>query len=332
MGEKNPFSIYDFLGYLFPGIVAIFVVFIWRQSILVPDCDFFDCLHVRTIYQLLQQELSLNWLQASVLVVVSAYIVGHLVAYASSLTIEFLNIKAIGYPSEYLLKDEGDEDSLWDRYWLLHVDEKSCNGDSKNKKGTKESRWKALIKAILKNPWTYPRRIVVCFLFFPITSVLFCLGKLFNLKEFLRAGLPKYMQEAVKAKADDLFPKLGLGSKGISKEDDFHRVVMHYVYLNIENAQRKADNYVALYGFLRAICFIATLFYDLIFVCALGSLKNFMEFNADGFIWTILIVGFFVCNLLFFEYVKFYRRFTLENFMALVAEKESIIEDAGSKS
>ena len=65
MGDKNPFSIYDFLGYLFPGIVAIFVVFIVRQSVVSPYYDLFDCLHVGNIMKMIREEINLNWLEAS---------------------------------------------------------------------------------------------------------------------------------------------------------------------------------------------------------------------------------------------------------------------------
>lgn len=294
MGDKNPFSIYDFLGYLFPGIVAIFTVFILRQSILMEDYDFFACLHAHEIVNLMQREMKLNWLEASVSIVVLAYIVGHMVAYASSLTVEFFTIKTLGYPSSYLLNECGK--SFWDKYF--QVDE--------NK--------------IIRNGY----RIITMILLWPIA--LFCFVMSENgLRGYLQASLPPYIITAVKTKTFALYQKLGLDHRSVNDEIDFHRVIMHYVYLNIDNAQRKADNYVALYGFLRAICFVTTLFYDVITVNAIYTLRylfdDSVECSFSWFIFMFIVGGFIMCNLLYLGFVKFYRRFTLENFMALITEK-----------
>lgn len=295
MRDKNPFSIYDFLGYLFPGIVAIFVVFILRQSFTMQQYDFFACLHVHEIINLMQREMKLNWLEASMSIVVVAYIVGHLVAYASSLTVEFLAHKTLGYPSEYLLSDCND--SFWKKYFK--VDDKS------------------LVRLIY--------RILVIIMLWPIALFLFFMSER-GLRGFLQAKLPQYLIKAVMTKTFAMYQKLGLEHRSVNDKIDFHRVIMHYVYLNIDNAQRKADNYVALYGFLRAICLILTLFYDVIAVNAVYTLRYLcndkVEAEFSWFILILLISGFVVCNLLYLGFVKFYRRFTLENFMALITEKE----------
>ena len=33
----------------------------------------------------------------------------------------------------------------------------------------------------------------------------------------------------------------------VNEECDYHRIILHYVYLNIENSQRKTDNYIHRY-------------------------------------------------------------------------------------
>lgn len=294
MGDKNPFSIYDFLGYLFPGIVAIFTVFILRQSMLMEDYDFFACLHVHEIVNLMQREMKLNWLEASVSIVVLAYIVGHMVAYASSLTVEFFAIKTLGYPSSYLLNE--DRKSFWDKYFLVDDNKFVRIG----------------------------YRILTIILLWPIALFCFAMSEK-GLRGYLQASLPSYIITAVKTKTFALYQKLGLEHRSVNDEIDFHRVIMHYVYLNIENAQRKADNYVALYGFLRAICFVTTLFYDVITVNAIYTLRYLFDDSDEcSFSWFVFMLtagGFIICNLLYLGFVKFYRRFTLENFMALITEK-----------
>ena len=290
MRDKNPFSIYDFLGYLFPGIVAILVVFIVRQSVVSSNIDLFDCLHVKNIMEMIRQEMNLNWLEASVAIVVVSYIAGHIVAYLSSLTVEFLANKSLRYPSEYLLVENSR--SFYEEYF--HKADKTYK---------KVYRW------------------IILIILWPISLFLFILSE-YGLRDFLANPLPDYIVKAIKTKTYSLYNKLGLERRSVNDNIDFHRVVMHYTYLHVENAQRKADNYVALYGFLRAMCFISTLFYHAIIFNAILTFKYLLSNAAtvciDWFVIGILICGFFICIVLFLAFVKFYRRFTLENFMALI--------------
>lgn len=100
---------------------------------------------------------------------------------------------------------------------------------------------------------------------------------------------------------------------------DYHRIVMHYVYLNIPNSQRKADNYVAIYGFLRTHTLITCLFFDYLFWTQVFTISLSLPIHWEA-VWLLLLV-FFMTNILYMGFVKFYRRFTLENYMALLTEK-----------
>ena len=120
---------------------------------------------------------------------------------------------------------------------------------------------------------------------------------------------------------------MSLQQPDVNSNADYHRIVMHYVYLNIESCQRKVDNYVAKYGFLRAMALIACLLFDYLLidqiqysyhiVRALGIEKCVINWKCI----IILVVILIVANLLYMGFVKFYRRFTLENYMALLTEK-----------
>ena len=101
---------------------------------------------------------------------------------------------------------------------------------------------------------------------------------------------------------------------------------MHYVYLNIPNCQRKADNYVAIYGFLRAMTLIACAFFDYLLLQQLGTINIQADFDMNAMF--IMLALFAVCNVLFMGFVKYYRRFTLENYMALLTEKVDNINGA----
>ena len=95
---------------------------------------------------------------------------------------------------------------------------------------------------------------------------------------------------------------------------------MHYVYLNIPNSQRKTDNYIALYGFLRTMTLILCLFANFLFIKLLITIDCNAAIDWAGIIKMATI--FLFCNILFMGFVKFYRRFTLENYMALLTEIE----------
>ena len=102
---------------------------------------------------------------------------------------------------------------------------------------------------------------------------------------------------------------------------------MHYVYLNIETCQRKVDNYVAMYGFLRAMALITCFLFDYLLIdqikysCHIVKVFGMSNCVINWKCIGILVVILIVANLLYMGFVKFYRRFTLENYMALLTEK-----------
>lgn len=129
-------------------------------------------------------------------------------------------------------------------------------------------------------------------------------------------------------KLNKLSDTLSLQQPDVNSKADYHRIVMHYVYLNIEACQRKVDNYVAMYGFLRAMALITCFLFDYLLIDQLKySYLIVRELGMKNCVinWeciSILVVILIVANLLYMGFVKFYRRFTLENYMALLTEKQ----------
>ena len=92
---------------------------------------------------------------------------------------------------------------------------------------------------------------------------------------------------------------------------DFFRYVYHYALENAPSHVTKMQNYVALYGFLRTIAFIAVV------VFWVGVWHAFMGLSG---IWTSVLmvaVSAVLAYLMFMAFVKFYRRFSLEALMAM---------------
>lgn len=289
---KNPFSLYDFLGYLFPGMVTLMlIVFLvhlhktYGQSI--PIDSYF---RIKEFATAIEENKVLPWLENTVLVVVIAYIAGHITAYLSSRTIEYFSNAVLGYPS----------------YYLLH-DDKRYNIISEFFQGAKE--WD-ICKIFY--------RIVVLVSLFPI--VVFMISK--ALRKFISRPLDDYVINSIQTKLRELSVTLNLNVPDVNSKADYHRIVMHYVYLNIPQSQRKADNYVAIYGFLRALTLIACLFFDYLLVSQALSINLHLSVNWQAL--GMLLIVFLLTNILYMGFVKFYRRFTLENYMALLTEKKEI--------
>ena len=84
--NQNPFNLYDFLGYFIPGI--LFLALAQFSGFL--SLSFFEPLRQDS-----------EWIFISILIVV-AYVSGHLLSIASSRTIEDYHTWMNGYPSEHI--------------------------------------------------------------------------------------------------------------------------------------------------------------------------------------------------------------------------------------
>lgn len=96
LANKNPFSTFDFLGYFFPGSFALLLCYLFS------NIDFNDV----EIPQALSKFHSLfvyHELIAIFSFIIIAYITGHLISYLSSVTIERFFVWSNGYPTEFLL-------------------------------------------------------------------------------------------------------------------------------------------------------------------------------------------------------------------------------------
>lgn len=288
--ERNPFSLYDFMGYLFPGCLFIVVMtYLYRL-----DFDIYRIADLNNLYMMTEKEF--NW-EKSVLLIILGYTVGHCLAYISSLSIETLfTIKVFGYPSNYLLTD--NTISLKQRF----LDYFSSESKSMHLK---------IIEIIVK--------IIVKFfnllLIFPITIGVFGIGHLLGINSFIVRPLDRYLQNTLKNKEYKLADRLQITHPDVNETCDYHRIVMHYVYLNMPESQRKIDNYLALYGFLRSLCFIMCFFFGVISILAVRTIG---DAPVDYGIVTLLVYLFLLAYILFLGFIKFYRRFTLENLMTLL--------------
>lgn len=297
MKVKNPFSLYDFLGYIIPGALALFIIFsickVDEQSGTTLPFDY-----INQFMAFLRDKTKIDLSKVVVPFVIVSYVLGHLFSYLSSVTVEYVTNRTFYYPSQYLLNAEKDDKSYGKRYW---------EDDSSGYKKTKRLCLIALF-----------------ILLFPITIMMFLIPNFSEmLNRFISRPLPSYLINNIIKKIKDLTKEINISD--IEEKDiessELHRVVMHYVYLNEQGCRIKADNYIALYGFLRSTSLILILFTDWTFFVGVKSIVV----NWGGQVCLASIIMFIslwlVSCVSFLGFVKFYRRFTLENLMTLMTCK-----------
>ena len=314
--DKNPFSIYDFMGYLFPGIITLFFIqLIWDGN----ENSIFNILNIENFEGITNNiEKSIN-LETTVICVVIAYVIGHIIAYLSSVTVEYFANKTFGYPSEYLM--DSTKQSWWQlflRYYFNVSKEEFHEGESKKQMilrlMKKKIIWRYVIGRLL---W----RFTIGLILFPLSFMTFTLGFFLGINRFITRPLDKYLIAGIKEKFLFLTSKIGIQNLKEKIRCDYHRVVMHYVYYNLPVCQNKTDNYISLYGFLRSICFILNGMFIFINIKILPTL-DINDSLDEKKVWTWSIL-FTLSYISFLAFVKFYRRFTLENYMIMLTERVS---------
>ena len=162
----------------------------------------------------------------------------------------------------------------------------------------------------------YMMKVFIVLLLFPITFSTFTFAYFFDINGWIVRPLDGYLKNSLKVKEFRLANRLGINHPDVNQECDYHRIVMHYVYLNIPSSQRKTDNYIALYGFLRSISFVFCTTFFAFGTYALTTINWSEPFDKDMLV--VLSLFFILSYICFWGFVKFYRRFTLENYMTML--------------
>lgn len=300
---KNPFSIYDFLGYLFPGLLATSMcLYLYKDSQTLEGL-----LQLDSLKSIAEGKGFRFSIETSVLYVIVSYVMGHVVSYLSSVFVENFTNKVYGYPSHYLLnEDDYKYKDLWIRYF----------GTS----ASSSSKYMKSVKIVLK----FMLKVIMAIVMLPVTFSVFTIGYLLDVNHFITRSLEDdKLIKMIKDKYSELCAYLKV--EKANDQSDFHRLIMHYVYINVQNCQPKVGNYIALYGFLRCMCFLACLLFTGLLCKAVLSISPNSEF--DGVMIIMMMTIYVYAYLLFLGFVKFYRRNTLEDFMTLVVDKNLLAKE-----
>jgi hypothetical protein len=306
MERFRPFSLYDFLGYFAPGALFIYI--------LIYFISIFDG-------QLIDQIFKVNFgkLQLFTVFVVISYVLGFILNYLSSITVEKYSVWMYGYPAVFLLFGtnksyrkfqplDNKKDILIDNYKSTEEFNFFINEINLRKPLKKKS-----VKRTSDN-W----RIALAISIWPISLLDLVIGRMCNLKYFYTNQLDENLSKSILHKISILFKQhdidLVLGT-------DFFRIISHYYYEYYNNHLNNHQNYVALYGFSRSLSFVlaitAWLYIFSMFFLFFSPNPNCV-FPPNFWILICLI---FFAYIMFMCFMKFYRRFALESFMCLLVDK-----------
>jgi len=276
--NQNPFSIYDFLGYLIPGGLFLYLLYFCGITL---DWDVIIQLKKTAI----EQEPSLSLLGYSSIVIL-AYVIGHAIAICSAFLVEKYMNDTLQYPSIYL-------------FWELNN-----NFKDEVKKGWGRTFKYLIIKVILWPVWVFD---IITF------NKLYSRELTKELAKPLWSMLTKSYQNIFAVDLNHLTNKYAL-------QGDLFRLAYHYSYEYSSNHQPKIQNYVALYGFCRNVCLVFLIF---LWVSLSTLFINLWSGNIAGFTVISTLVMLLMTYVFYCGFVKFYRRFTLEVFMAFSVLKSN---------
>lgn len=296
--KQNPFSLYDFLGYLIPGSTVIYLFLIienWTSNN--------EKSNLETIFSSVSKY---NFQEIFFFIIIS-YSLGHLISFISSITIEKYGNWKYGYPSKtvigyrknsYWIEKKLPDD--WDQTNLLYeTDDKSRN---------------------LRNTG----RFFLILILLPLFIVELFFGTLLNFKSFYSKGLDCYLMGVIRENVLLLLNSKGLSNGNKIKEGDlrnidFNRIVHHYAFENSKEHQFRMVNYVALYGFLRNLVLAFVLSFWFYFIISLKTVDFSLFISWKMVSFNVLLMG--LSFVAFMAYMKFYRRYTLEGLMLIVVDK-----------
>nr|WP_315258649.1 hypothetical protein [uncultured Flavobacterium sp.] len=298
--KQNPFSLYDFLGYLIPGSTLIYLFIIiqnWTNNKRENNLD------------LIFSSVSKYNFQEIFFFIIVSYAIGHLLSFISSITIEKYGNWKYGYPSKTVIGFEKHS------YWTEVEPTQELQNDKLLYEI--ENNFK---KRKLKNFGRFFLILILLPLF--IIEVIF--GFALNFKNFYSKGLDSYLMKVIRKNTILLLNSKGLSNVDIINENDlrtidFNRIVHHYAFENSKEHQFRMVNYVALYGFLRNLVLTFVLSFWYYFKESIKTVDRKTTFDWDVIGINILLMC--LSYIAFMAYMKFYRRYTLEGLMLIVVDQ-----------
>lgn len=251
------------------------------------------------------QELMLSTTNTSAIIyiicIIIAYIIGHIVSLLSSITVEKYAVWKYGYPSDYLLNDYKP------RMYF------SRNSGLKSQSiSTRREFFLGITKNILK--------LIIWLFLLPISLLDSVLSLLFGIDYYYTRKLSVRQIAMIKGKCEILFRNIGISEDSQKLfQGDNHRIVHNYYYENANKHSARMENCIAIYDFLRAMTLVMCVVFMIVFIRALLTIDfhSSIDWKTLGLLVFLAILSY----ILYMGFLKFYRKFTIENFMCLICDK-----------
>jgi len=287
--EKNPFSLFDFLGYFIPGSFALFLVYFLQNQ------DGLQFYFRRGNIETLKTDISIIYMTFFIIL---AYTLGHILSFLSTLTIENFTIWKFGYPSKNLL-------GIY----------------STNRYFQRKCRYPPAVDWI-PTILSFILRLLLGAFLAPISLSSISIGKMLDLnRSVYTKKLGEPYVSLIKTKIIDRFRLLDPTLTIDFTNHDYNKLLIHHSYDVNASHQSKLMNYVALYGFLRVTCFILNILtlYMLLYICWHFPEEFTIELHKSlSAEFVIFLVSGFMTYVCYLGYLKFYRRYSQENLMIML--------------
>lgn len=286
--EKNPFSLFDFLGYFIPGAFGLFLVYFLQN-----DNGLVFYFRVENV-QSLNTDISILYITFFVIL---SYTLGHILSFLSTLTIENFTVWMFGYPSKNLL----DIDRA------VNYFERKMNTQNTINWGV--------------TSLSYILRTLLFIFLAPISILSVTIGNILNLNNSVYTkSLGEPYVKFIKKKIKSIFKKHKKNYIMDFENVDYNKLLIHHSYNINTPHQPKLMNYVSLYGFLRVISLVFNLL-SIFMLLKIFFLNKKFNINLNDEFSTDSIFFFIASSLTYITYLgylKFYRRYTQENLMILL--------------
>lgn len=239
-----------------------------------------------------------------VFLVILAYVTGHLLSYISSMTVEKYSEWTIGYPSRYIFEENRLPSwrmglyLYFDRYYNPRIIKNRSAEEVNNR-----ARWTIRIQ-----------RFFVALFLLPFSSIII-LMVMVGMNDTFRKGIMADLARILRKKADKKLKALGFRrSSSLQYHGELFKLLYHYVIETKPHHRVKMQNYLALYVYARTI--------SLSFVISFWAtmLIHIRLINSAQYWFSLLMLSIF-SSLFYLAFVKFYRKFTLECYMAIAAHE-----------
>jgi len=293
--EKGPFSLYDFMGYFFPGALALYLVILSQGNI----ADYFS----KNFFVYTNKQFLYLPIYLILFYIIISYCLGHFLSFFSTLTIEKYTRIVYDDPSKILLNNKPSKP----RFFL---------------------KLRKLVRVLLGGRFKYNLltrifyRFILLIIIWPLVFFDFFLVKYLRYKHSYLSIIDDPYKDLIKARINQVFKNIGYEDDVFkNSNNNFHKLLIHYNYEFTKYHGHKLMNYVSLYGFLRVITLISCLFFNYVFISLFSN--YYYDFTIEG-CYNLSMMGICLFSLatitfvFYLGYLKFYRRYSMENLMLVL--------------